>query len=258
MSKSDPIGVEYYKPLQIAEKSGDILFYLAAILSVATLVVEKDKSLELNNLVQALFAVSVLLLFLIGLAVRLHWSTRAQTKRMSDLMSHAFELPLIPETSKEYYNNVESEPLKRLAASLLENTLFSKEILQKMLTWERVMSITYGTIWLLLALNRKADLSIVSAAAQVVFSEQILSKWVRMEWLRARVERIYDDTYSLIQSSNAGWSKEYRARVIEYLLRYETGKAQAGISLSSSVFKKMNPALSKRWADTANTLGIHV
>jgi hypothetical protein len=120
------------------------------------------------------------------------------------------------------------------------------------------MSITYGTIWLLLALNRKADLSIVSAAAQVVFSEQILSKWVRMEWLRARVERIYDDTYSLIQSSNAGWSKEYRARVIEYLLRYETRKAQAGISLSSSVFKKMNPALSKRWADTANTLGIHV
>jgi hypothetical protein len=76
-----------------------------------------------------------------------------------------------------------------------------------------------------------------------------------MEWLRARIEGVYDDVYSLIQSTanNAG-SKEFRARVLECLLRYETAKAQAGISLSTDIFKKLNPSLSAEWQTIAMRL----
>jgi hypothetical protein len=68
-----------------------------------------------------------------------------------------------------------------------------------------------------------------------------------MEWLRTRFERVYDDAYGLIQASGSSGSKEFQARAIDCLLRYETSKSQAGISLSSKIFNETNPALSKEW-----------
>lgn len=79
---------------------------------------------------------------------------------------------------------------------------------------------------------------------------------MRMEWLRSRVERLYDDLYTLIQSTTDISSKEFRARVIETLIRYETSKAQAGLSLSSRVFNKLNSELSHRWRSLCDQLGI--
>jgi hypothetical protein len=116
-----------------------------------------------------------------------------------------------------------------------------------MLVTDRTFVACYAVIWFIALLNRATDLAVVTTVAQVIFSEQILSRWLRMEWLRSRFERIYDDCYSLIRTTTHRPSKEFRARVVDYLLRYETSKAKAGISLSSSIFRKRNLTLSSQW-----------
>jgi hypothetical protein len=194
--------------------------------------------------------------FVLGLTARLYWSSRAQSKRISDFVSNAFDVPLIPERSQGFFNNAETEPFRRIAASLLENTLFSKVILLRMLRSERIKIAVYACVWLAALLNRATDLALITGIAQVILSEQIISKWVRMEWLRARVEGVYDDVYSLIQSTRNRGSKEINARVLEYLLRYETAKSQAGISLSTAIFKKLNTSLSSEWRKTAQGLNL--
>lgn len=247
MSRSDPLGVRYYLPLGNAERWSSVFFWIAAVSSIAALQVEKSRLPILYDAIQLVFVVSVVLFFVIDLAVRLYWSSRAHGKRNSDFVSHAFDVALIAETSKGYFNNKEAEPFRRIAFSVLENAFFSKTILQKMLFWDRTFVGCYALVWLVAVLNRATDLALVTTVAQVIFSEQIISRWVRMEWLRAKFERIYDDTYGLIQTSARNVSKEFQAHTIDSLLRYETSKSQAGISLSSTIFKKNNLALSKQW-----------
>jgi hypothetical protein len=256
MAKNDLVGTKYYAPLALAERISDILFWSAALLSIFALLIEKTSWPMVYDLVQIAFAVSVVGVFLSGLTIRLYWSSRAQEKRMSDFVSYAFDVPLIPEMSKDYFDNAETEPFRRIAAALLENTLFTKAILQRMLRNERVKVSLYALLWLISVLYRATDLALVTGIAQVVLSEQIISRWMRMEWLRGRAEGVYEDIYGLIQAAKGTGSKEFRARTIEGLLRYETSKSHAGVSLSPSIFKKLNSTLSIEWRKTADSLNL--
>ena len=256
MNKSDPVAEEYYSPLKAAERVYAALFFATAACSIFVLQIDGIAYPSLHLAVQSSFVLGVFFVFACGLAVRLYWSSRAHLGRTSDFLSRAFDVALMTRTSDGYYNNNEVDPFRRTAAALLENTLFSKKILRHMLRRERIAVSLYAGIWLLALLNRATDIALITAAAQVLFSEHLVSRWIRMEWLRARVEGVYEDTYSLVQSAANTRTKEYQARVVEYLLRYETGKAQAGISISSRIFEKLNAALSQEWLETARTLGI--
>lgn len=256
MQREDPIGPEFYVPLGTAERVSDVAFYLAAALSIVVLLVDKATQPKLYGAVQATFAVAVIGFFVSGIVLKTYFAARAHSGRIADFVSNAFSVPLVTSPSKGYYNTSADDPFLRVGSSVLENTLFSKSILAKMLRFERARICIYVFIWLWAAFYRVTDLELVTVAAQVLFSEQLLSRWVRMEWLRSRVERLYDDLYALIQSASNINSKEFRARVIEALIRYETSKAQAGLSLSSRVFHKMNADLSLKWQSVSGQLGI--
>ncbi|KIZ39788.1 MULTISPECIES: hypothetical protein [Rhodopseudomonas] len=256
MRRQDPVGPEFYVPLGVAERVSDITFYLAAALSIVVLLIDRTAQPKLYGAVQATFAVTVIVFFVSGIVIRTYFATRAHSNRFADFVSNAFSVPLVPSPSEGYYNAPAGDPFLRMGASVLENTLFTKSILGRMLRFERARICVYVLAWLWAAVYRATDLDLLAVAAQVLFSEQLLSRWVRMEWLRSRVERLYDDLYALIQSSSDFRSKEFRARVIEALIRYETSKAQAALSLSSRVFNKLNPELSLRWQSVCNQLGI--
>jgi len=231
--REDPIGPEFYVPLGTAERVSDVAFYLAAALSIVVLLVDKTTQPKLYGAVQATFAVAVIGFFVSGIVIKTYFAARAHSGRFADFVSNAFSVPLVTSPSKGYYNSSADDPFLRVGSIVLENTLFSKSILAKMLRFERARICIYVFVWLWAAFYRVTDLELLTVAAQVLFSEQLLSRWVRMEWLRSRVERLYDDLYALIQSTSNIESKEFRARVIEALIRYETSKAQAGLSLSS-------------------------
>lgn len=256
MTRNDPIGPEFYVPLSTAEKISDTAFYLAAALSIVVLLIDKTSQPKVYGAVQATFAVAVVGIFASGIVIRTYFASRAHSNRFADFVSNTFSVPLVPSPSEGYYNPPEGDAFLRMGASVLENTLFTKSILGRMLRFERARICVYMLVWVWAAVYRATDLELLAVAAQVLFSEQLLSRWVRMEWLRSRVERLYDDLYALIQSTTDLQSKEFRARVIESLIRYETSKAQAGLSLSSRVFNKLNAELSHKWNSLCDQLGI--
>lgn len=226
------------------------------MLSVVVLLVDKTSQPKIYAATQATFALAVFGIFVSGIVIRTYFASRAHSNRFADFVSNAFSVPLVSTPSKGYYNPPEGDAFLRMGASALENTLFTKTILVRMLHFERARIGVYVLVWFWAAVYRATDPEVLTIAAQVLFSEQLLSRWVRMEWLRSRIERLYEELYALIQSTSDTRSKEFRARVIESLIRYETSKAQAGLSLSSRVFNKLNPELSRKWNSLCHQLGI--
>lgn len=245
MSRSDPIRARYYDAVELADKSSDWLFYVGAVLSIVALLVEKSAHPIVYDWVLILFAVAVVALFAIGIVSRLYLTPRAEDKRRQDFFGSACGVSLTHEKTDGYYNNDFVEPIKRMAAQVLENSHFSKAVALRMAKFERAKVAIYALIWLICLLNRQTDLGIVVAASQAVFSEQVVSRWLRLEWLRMRFEKTYDDVYRLFHSKPA--APKFNAMTLESLGMYETAKANGAITLSSRVFHQLNAELSAEW-----------
>lgn len=254
MPRSDPIRVRYYEAVEIADKVSDRLFYVCAVLSVASLLVERQAHSSAYDLVMTAFAVAVIALFALGLVIRLYLTPRAEDKRRQDFFSSACGVGLTHEKTEGYYNNDLVKPIERMAAQVLENSHFSKAIALRMARLERAKVAVYALVWLLCLLNRQTDLGIVVAASQAVFSEQVVSKWLRLEWLRIRFEKTYDDVYRLFQSRPA--ASKFNAMTLDSLGMYETAKANGAITLSSRMFRQHNDELSAEWERIKSELKI--
>lgn len=255
-TKIDPIRKRYYRPLEVAESCSNWLFYFVAALSISAFAVERATYPRLYELVQGAFVAGVLALFFIGLGIRLYWTPRAEDKRRQDLLSNSFVVALTHELTSGYYNNDQTNPFRRLCASLLENSFFSKNVTLEMARSERIRMALYALIWLVALLNRATDLALAAAMAQAVFSEQIISKWIRLEWLRMRFECVYDGLYRLVQTTTDFNKEEFRVRVLEAFGEYETGKGYGSITLSAKIFERQNPTLSAEWAVIKRTLNL--
>jgi hypothetical protein len=245
MSRSDPIRARYYDAVELADKSSDWLFYVGATLSIVALLIEKQAHPIVYDWVLIFFAVAVVALFAIGLVSRLYLTPRAEDKRRQDFFSSAYGVSLTHEKTEGYYNNDFAEPIKRMAAQVLENSHFSMAIALRMAKFERAKVAAYALIWLICLLNRQTDLGIVVAASQAVFSEQVVSRWLRLEWLRMRFEKTYNDVYRLFHSRPA--APKFNAMTLDSLGMYETAKANGAITLSSRVFQQLNAELSIEW-----------
>lgn len=256
MSKSDPIRENYYAAVERADQASDWLFYATAVLSIVSLFVEKGRYPLAYDTVQTSFAVCVVALFAIGLVSRVYWTPRAEDKRRQDFFACAYCVPLSHQKTDGYYNNGFTDPIERIAAQAMENSHFSKAIALSMARTERPKVMVYLAVWLICVLNRRADLGLVVAASQAVFSEQIVSKWFRLEWLRIRCERTYDEFHRIFQSKPSTPSTTFSALTLESLSNYESAKSTAAITLSSKLFHKLNDPLSAEWEQIKSDLGI--
>ena len=254
MSRSDPIRTDYYAAVQMAGKVSDVLFYVNAFLSCATLLLDRAKQPELYDLVLLAFSLSVVAMFTIGLILRLHLTPRAEDRRRQDFFGRAYNVNLLHKATDGYYNNDAKEPIKRIAAQTLENSHFSKAITLRMVRWERWRVGLYLLLWLILLHYRKTDLGWIVVASQAVFSEQIVSKWARLEWLHRRCEKTFDSLYRVMQSMQPLAQRD--AQAMEYMLAYETAKANAGITMSSKYFDEMNAELSAEWNKIRADIGL--
>lgn len=254
MSKSDPIRKNYYAAVERSDKASDVLFYVTAILSIISLFVEKGTYPVAYEAIQTSFAVSVVALFSIGLVSRLYWTPRAEDKRRQDFFGSACGVNLSHQKTDGYYNNDLSNPIKRMAAQVMENSHFSKAIALRMAFTERLKVVVYLAIWIICMLSRHADLGLIVAASQAVFSEQIVSKWARLEWLRIRFEKTYDELHRMFQSNPS--DSNFTALTLESLGMYETAKATAAITLSSKLFHELNDELSAEWNQIKTDLGM--
>lgn len=247
MTRTDPVGDRYFKPLQQLEGATETLFYIGAALSLAALLVSRAENPALYDGVQIAFILAVLIAALLGLIARFYVAPRAAAKRRQDLLSNTFGVPLTHDTSAGYYNNDQTNPFRRLAASTMESAFFTAAIARDMLLIERIKILAYLLLWIIAALIRSTDLTMIAVAAQIVFGEQTLSKWLRMEWLRMRSESVFSGLHSLFATHTAANAPVLQAHILEHYSEYETAKSAAHVFLSTRIFKKRNPDLTAEW-----------
>lgn len=255
MTRNDPIS-KFYKPLEVAEKISYFIFILSILFSIFVIFIDKFKYPYMYSWLQITLLIFVIANFISDIVIKLYFSARAASQRMLDFTSNAFDVPLADELSHGYYNTPQGDIFSKLSTSILENSLFTKEILRKMLFIERVWVSACSIFWMIAIFCRSTNLEILTAISQALLSQQILSHWITMEWLRARVEKIYDDIYTQIQTFSIEKEKEFHALAIKELIEYESSKALAGISLSTKIFKKINNELSKRWINIISQLNL--
>ena len=250
--RRDPISDRHFKPLETADSVSDLSFYVAAALSFAALLIDNTDSPVLYALVQSLFFLAVLAGFVVGIATKLYWRPIAEDQRRADLISNATSIAVTVLRTEGYYNNEEVDPLRRLGLIIMENSYFTRAIVLKMLYRERIFVGGYIALFLIALLYRKTDLALLAVAAQALFSEQVLSRWLRLEWLSARSEKVFEQTYLVFQRPPS--TEVLFAKILEIYGLYETSKANAGISLSSRIFYSNNSHLSAEWEAIKATL----
>lgn len=256
MAKVDTVGDNYYRPLQLTEKAGGVLFWLVSVLSVAALFVDKASYPSAANTVQIALISCVVLFFIQGQVQRLYLFPRAEDKRRQELLSNSFGVTLTHEQTIGYYNNDQTSPIKRLAASVMESAFFTREISRKMLAGQRGKTGGYLAVYFIAALNRSTDLEFLAVAAQALFGGEVIARWLSMEWLRIRSEQAFDNLNRLFASRLAFTQTVAQSEALDLFTFYETTKSTAAILLSSTLFHKHNPKLTQEWEQIRNRLGI--
>ncbi|MCD6335444.1 MAG: hypothetical protein J7M27_08950, partial [Candidatus Latescibacteria bacterium] len=82
---------------------------------------------------------------------------------------------------------------------------------------------------------------------QLVFSREILTQWLKLEIQRFRHERTFEQLHSHFLHEIGEDSPRAIANVLDAFVAYKAAKSATGVLLSTRVFRKMNPALSKKW-----------
>jgi len=250
--RQDPIREKYYKPVELAESAGDKLFWVTTGISVALVFIDRKGNERAYDILQWLLVATALISFFVGMAARLYALPRALDARRADLLSQVFEVPLTNEKTTAYYNNVAPPGMRRLAATVLENTFFSKEISREMCNFERIRAAFAAVVFI--GIMRADDLAFPAIAAATVFGEQVFMRWLRLEWFRVRSEQAYERLYRLLL--NGASDAAFSAEAVDGLTFYESGKALAASTLSDRIFKKRNDELSARWDELRATIGI--
>lgn len=251
--KIDPIRDRYFKILERSEKVTDNLFYVGAALALGAVFTEPEYP-KVAIAIQVLFVLIVCGTLALDVLSRFVLAPRGADARLKDFWAKTYSRALTTETTVGYYNSNETSVPRRAAAQVLENVLFTKSILSKML-W-RFLPFAFASLAVLLAIwiSRATPISVIATGTQIVLAEQILVRGVRMIWLKLRCDRLFEDLQQLFMARLD--EDVFAAVAFECITRYETSKALANITLSDSVFEELNPTLSSDWENMKPRLGI--
>jgi hypothetical protein len=245
---------QYYAPAAKLNNISTVLFWLNATLSFTMPYSASMIGKDWASILQAIFLVFVLIYFGASQISSLYLVPQAELMRRKQLLSDSFGIPLSQDDTSLYYNNSFSPSVQRLGANTMENALFSKEIASRMLVRNRFITLGYFLTWLLAFSLRHDNLALLAWITQLVFSGEIIAKWLKLEILRFRHEQTYDDLYSHFLHKLGQDSPKAIANVLNAFVSYEAAKSNAGILLSTDEFQKLNPILSERWKSICKKL----
>lgn len=248
LPKKDSISKNFYKPLERTERIIFWLFICGGGLSITLLFMPVS---ELKVCLQILFLICSLALFFLNCLIRLYLFPRAEERRVLDYISSASGMKLINDTTKNYYNNNEVKIERRFAQQLLEDLFHTAFVVSEMVKSTRLVVGLYIVIWFSIALFFRSN-EIVLLAAGLLFSEEVVSKYLRLEWLRHRTNNLYDDTFRMFNA--AANSNGFEIQILEKFTIYEKIKATAAVLLSSRIFNKHREYLAAEWKKISEQL----
>ncbi len=247
---------QYYKPAAQIGFVIFLLFWVTALLSLCMPFSEK-LGVHFQNILQSVFIVFVIAHFATSQINRFYLIPRAERMRRKQMISDAFGTNLSHDKTSLYYNNEYLPSVNRLGANTIENALFSKEVVASMLCSKRIITSGYVAIWVLAFALRHNNLEILTWITQIVFSGAIIAQWMNLEVLRFRHENTYEQLHSHFLHEISENSPRAVATILDAFVAYESAKSSAGCLLSSKVFNKLNPEITKKWDQIRQELNMN-
>lgn len=244
---------KYYKPVSLCEKWTWYTFLFSAALSFIIPYTNHFQIEFLKNVITITFILLVVSHVALAHFNGLYLTPKAERMRRRQLLSNSLNIPLTHEKTEFYYNNKIEPSVFKLGANILENSFFSINICNEMAKKERTKCFVYFLIWFIAIINRSTDLGLITTLTQVIFSGEVLFRWIKFEIYRIRNESIYDKLHQLFLHKTSENSVNVNASILDAFAEYETTKAY-GISQSSKIFHQLNHKLTLEWNDIKEQL----
>lgn len=245
---------KYYNSIETFEKILIPIFFVTVFLSFTPLLSKEIQAFFDKKILTTLFAISTVLYFVISQYLRFVAIPQAERMRRKQLLSNAYNTPLIHERTHLYYNNDYTPSTQRLGANILENALFSKTITKKMLKNTRLISILFILVWMGMVIYKNSDFDFVMSITQLVFSGSIVINWINLEILNHRFSQVYTQMYNHFLYDIGDQSINGTAAILDAFTEYESAKASAGVKLNSKIFFELNPVVTQEWEEIKQTL----
>lgn len=245
---------KYYISVETLEKILFPLLLITIFLSFTPLLSKEIQTFFDKKILTIIFVISTVLYFVISQYLRFVAIPQAERMRRKQLLSNAYNTPLIHERTHLYYNNDYTPSTQRLGANILENALFSKTITQKMLKKTRSLSFAFMLAWIGMVIYKNSDFDFVMSITQLVFSGSIVINWINLEILNHRFSQVYTQLYNHFLHDIGDQSVNGTAAILDAFTEYESAKASAGVKLNSKIFFEQNPVVTQEWEEIKQTL----
>lgn len=245
---------KYYEKMNNFDLICTILFWFNALVSILIFFVN-DYQMG-REILTYVFIVSTILFFIADNYLSIFLIPSVEGKRRVHLLSKSLGIPLDHEITQKYYNNHVEPSILKLGAHIFENSLFAKEVTARMCTIERRKILLYVLVWIISLILRTVNLELISIVSQTLFASTLLTKWLKLEYLRIKNEEIYSRLYDLFLLRKDKEDARLSAKFLDCFVAYEAAKAYSGIKQSSSIFFEINDFYTKEWERIKENLDI--
>jgi len=232
-----------FKVAACADKYGGMVFYFVMVVSAILAAHETPQTDEFGHPCLIVATVLAIIATVVTTIYQTEGNRAMRATQLSDSLGAGSGEPV----RADYYNNILPKTLLRLAATTLENTLFTKTILSKMAVKMRVKVIAYFLLMLVLFTCRQTPTGWLVLLAQTLFSADLALKSIRLERFRVRTVRVHEHLEQFFLQAGGAERPNDIAVLIGAFTDYECAKDEAAIPLESKYFDELNPELSKKW-----------
>jgi len=248
-----------YGPVRRLDAVATYVFWLTAVASVVFVMFQPDWPAACYRALEIGIPILALAHTFISNFNAFFLTPNAEKMRRRQLLSDAFDAPLTVEHTQSYYNNELQVPIHRLGANVLENSFFAKNVCKRMQVTERLKAALILIIWLTFIFIRETPTALLVVVTQLIFSGDVFFRAVRLEVLTVRLNRVYQNLYTLFLTHSTESRKEdlFSAHILDNFAYYECAKTGSSIVQSSRVFFSLNERLSNKWNKIAAKLRLN-
>lgn len=226
-----------YKICKILNNIFNICFLTSVILSVILLY---DYSSVICNILITIYVFSFFCNIINNILIDV-----AETENRKVNLSNAYNISLSEKKTIGYFNNNEDFGEQKLFINTFESVYFTKNILNKDVIKQTIITLIELITWFCLLLFIK-NKNFVLLITQSIFSSEIIENYIKYIYYVIKVNSIYDSFHKLLITSK--YSMENNPLLLSYCFDYESIKSSSRILINSKKFIKYNDYWSKEWS----------
>ena len=142
----------------------------------------------------------------------------------------------------------------RLATNAFESSFFTERIAKRMFIFSTIKWLVAILAFVVICVSHVNYKTIV-LITQIIFSGTILANYAKHHIFYWRVRNVYNIFFMQFITEGI-MRKEQIPPLLDNLIEYECLKSFYQIRLSQKLFHKMNPTLSREWAEIAKKIRI--